>query len=169
MINTAVLVGRLGNDPELTYTQSGTAIAKFRLAVNRPPRRDSDQEETDWLDIVTFGRTAENCAQYLDKGALVGVEGRVQSRTWERQDGSRAYSVEINAYRVQFLESRQVAEERRQQMGAGAPAGQQRPPQSEAQAEQGPPQQGQQQPSEPQGGPSVDWAMDEDEDPFGDQ
>ena len=73
MINSVVLVGRLGNDPELTYTQSGTAICKFRVAVNRPPRRDSDQEETDWLNIVTFGRTAETCGQYLDKGALVGI------------------------------------------------------------------------------------------------
>lgn len=172
MINNVVLVGRLGNDPELTYTQSGTAIAKFRLAVDRPPRRDSDQEETDWLNIVTFGRQAETCAQYLDTGALVGVEGRVQSRTWERQDGTRAYAVEINAFRVAFLESRQRAEERRQQVGAGAPAGQQGPPQGQPQAQQAPPPQQRQQqpqPSQPQPGPEGDWAMDEDEDPFGDQ
>lgn len=166
MINNVVLVGRLGTDPELTYTQSGTAIAKFRLAVNRPPRADSDQEETDWLDVVTFGRTAENCAQYLDKGALVGIEGRVQSRTWERSDGSgRGYAVEINAQRVQFLETRQRAEERRRQMGTSGPQG--GPPQSQqGQQQSQPPPQGQQQ---PQPGPDVDWAMDETEDPFGDQ
>lgn len=114
MINNVVLVGRLGNDPESVVTQSGTPLTKFRLAVNRPPRGDSDEEETDWLDIITWGRTAETCAQYLSKGALVGIEGRVQSRTWERTDGSgRGYAVEINAYRVQFLESRRQATERR--------------------------------------------------------
>ncbi len=121
MINTVVLVGRLANDPEMRYTPSGTAIATFRLAVSRPPRRDAEggaegsQEETDWLNIVTFAGTAENCAQYLDKGSLVGIEGRVQSRSWTTQDGQRRYSVEINARRVQFLESRQEAERRRAQ------------------------------------------------------
>ncbi|MGD9498283.1 MAG: single-stranded DNA-binding protein [Armatimonadota bacterium] len=153
MINSVVLVGRLGSDPELTYTPSGTAIAKFRLAVTRPPRQGTDQEETDWLNIVTFGRVAETVAQYLDKGALVGIEGRVQSRTWQRQDGTNAYAVEINAARVQFLESRQERE-RRQAAGGGR---QQAPP-------QGPPPQPAQ-----QGGPEIDWAMDEEEDPFGDQ
>ena len=71
------------------------------------------EEQTDWLNIVTWGRVAENCAQYLDKGSLVGIEGRVQSRTWQTQDGQNRYSVEINARNVQFLESRQEAERRR--------------------------------------------------------
>lgn len=117
MINNVVLVGRLGNDPEMRYTPSGTAIATFRLAVSRPPRRDAEggQQETDWLNIVTFAGTAENCAQYLDKGSLVGIEGRVQSRSWTTQDGQRRYAVEINARRVHFLESRQEAERRRAQ------------------------------------------------------
>ena len=115
MINNVVLVGRLGNDPEMRYTPSGTAVTSFRLAVNRPPRRDAPEgeEQTDWLNIVTFGKVAENCAQYLDKGSLVGIEGRVQSRSWEGKDGQRRYSVEINARSVQFLESRQEAERRR--------------------------------------------------------
>lgn len=174
MINSVVLVGRLGNDPELTYTQSGTAICKFRLAVNRPPRQGSDQEETDWLDVVTFGRTAETCNQYLDKGALVGVEGRVQSSTWERQDGTRGYRVEINAMRVQFLESRRDREARQAQQGGGPPQqGQPRGGGGYQQGPQGggPPQQQQQQqgPQDQQGGPDIDWTMDEDEDPFGDQ
>jgi len=162
MINNVVLVGRLGNDPELTYTQSGTAITKFRIAVNRPPRQGSDQEETDWLNVVTFGRTAETCAQYLDKGALVGIEGRVESSTWERQDGTKGYAVNINAFRVQFLESRQERERRQAGGGGGGrpqggpPQGQQRPQQ------QGPPPQ--------QGAPeNIDWGTDEEEDPFGDQ
>ncbi len=115
MINNVILVGRLGNDPELKYTPSGTAVTNFRLAVNRPPRRDApdSEEQTDWLDIVAWGMVAENCAQYLDKGALVGIEGRVQSRSWETQDGQRRSAVEINARSVQFLESKIEAERRR--------------------------------------------------------
>ena len=115
MINNVILVGRLGNDPELKHTSSGTAVTNFRLAVNRPPRRDAPEaeEQTDWLDIVAWGTVAENCAEYLDKGALVGVEGRVQSRSWETQDGQRRYAVEINARSVKFLESKAEAERRR--------------------------------------------------------
>ena len=115
MINNVVLVGRLGNDPELKYTPSGTAVTNFRLAVNRPPQRDAPagEEQTDWLDIVAWATVAENCAQYLDKGALVGIEGRVQSRSWETQDGQRRSAVEINARSVQCLESKTEAERRR--------------------------------------------------------
>ncbi len=116
MINNVVLVGRLAKDPEMRYTSSGTAVTNFRLAVSRPPRRDApegEEEQTDWLDIVTWGKVAENCAQYLDKGSLVGIEGRVQSRSWQTQDGQNRYAVEINAQRVQFLETRQEAERRR--------------------------------------------------------
>lgn len=143
MINNAVFVGRLGTDPELAYTQSGTAYAKFRLAVGRG-KRDGD-EETDWLDVVCWEKIAENVAQYLDKGSLVGVEGRVQSRTWDKDGGGKGYAVEINAYRVHFLESRKDAEARRG--GAPAPAPQQRPTP----------------------GPDVDWTAEDSEDPFGDQ
>ena len=160
MINSVVLVGRLGNDPELTYTESGTAIAKFRLAVNRPPRRDEEgggggrAEETDWLNIVAFGRQAETCNEYLAKGALVGVEGRVQSRSWDRQDGTRGYAVEINARRVQFLESRRDREAREASEGRGGPPREQPP------ADQ-----------PPSSAPPADdlWPGDEEEDPFGDQ
>ncbi len=135
MINNVVLVGRLGNDPEMQYTPSGTAITKFRLAVSRPPRRDAPEgaDETDWLNIVTFGNVAENCAQYLDKGSLVGIVGRVQSRTWQTSDGQRRYAVEINARNVQFLESRREAERRRgaQQQPAATPTKQPPPPEEE--------------------------------------
>jgi len=131
MINNVVLVGRLGNDPELTHTNSGTALCKFRLAVKRPPRRDEDggsgEEETDWLDITCWGKVAENVAQYLDKGALAGIEGRVQSHTWEKKDGSKGYGVEVNAQRVQFLESKSEAEARRGEAPSPAPARQAAP------------------------------------------
>ncbi len=129
MINSVVLVGRLGNDPEMRYSPSGMAITKFRLAVTRRRGRAAEgedrREETDWLDIVTFGSVAENCGQYLDKGALVGIEGRVQSRSWETQEGQKRYAVEIVANNVQFLESRAEAERRRGSRGAGpgAPGG----------------------------------------------
>ena len=125
MINNVVLVGRLGNDPEMKYTASGTAVTKFRLAVNRPPRRDAPEgeEQTDWLDIVAWGTVAENCAEYLDKGALVGIEGRVQSRSWETQDGQRRYAVEISARSVQFLESKAEAKRRRSGHEPSVPSG----------------------------------------------
>ena len=129
MINSVVLVGRLANEPEMRYTPSGMAITKFRLAVTRRQRRASEgeerQEETDWLNIVTFGVVAENCGQYLDKGALVGIEGRVQSRTWETQEGQKRYVV-IVANNVQFLESKAEAERRRERAAGksgGRPGG----------------------------------------------
>jgi len=102
-MNSVVLIGRLGNDPELSSTTAGTALAKFRLAVDRPPRQEGGEQETDWLNVVCWGRQAQAVNDHLHKGALVAVEGRVQSRSWERHDGSRGYGVEINARRVQFL------------------------------------------------------------------
>ena len=117
MINNVVLVGRLGRDPEVKKAASGTTICKFSLAVQRPPRRGEDDGEkaeqiTDWINVVTFGRTAESVEQYLGKGSLVGIEGRIQSSTWEKEDGTKGYAVEINAQRVDFLESRSERERR---------------------------------------------------------
>jgi len=109
MINNVVLVGRIGNDPAMTYAQSGTPVCKFRLAVNRRGERD----ETDWLNIVCFKKTAEFVQQYLDKGSLVGVEGRIQVREYDDDDGKRTYWTEIVANNVQALESRADAEKRR--------------------------------------------------------
>jgi single-strand DNA-binding protein len=123
MINNVVLVGRLANDPEMKYTQSGMPITNFRLAVDRGRKNEQGESETDWLNIVAFQKTAELVAQYCDKGSLVGVEGRIQSRTWEGQDGKKNYSVEIIANNVRFLESRAEAERRRQSRGQYPPAG----------------------------------------------
>ena len=140
MINSVVLVGRLGNDPEMRYSPSGTAITKFRLAVTRRRGRAAEgeerREETDWLDIVTFGNVAESCGQYLDKGAQVGIEGRVQSRTWETQEGQKRYSVEIVANNVQFLESKTEADRRRQRSGSAPGAeGEPEPPEETPEGE----------------------------------
>lgn len=123
MMNVAVLVGRLANDPEMKYTPSGMPITTFRLAVDRGRKNDAGEDQTDWLNIVAFQKTAELVAQYCDKGSLVGIEGRIQSRTWEGQDGKKNYSVEIVANNVRFLESRAEAERRRAARGQSAPAG----------------------------------------------
>ena len=80
-----ILIGRLTRDPELRYTQQGTAVARFTLAINRKFKR----EETDFIDIVVWQKTAENCAQYLTKGQMAMVEGRLQVRSYEAQDGSK--------------------------------------------------------------------------------
>ncbi|MFQ6132011.1 MAG: single-stranded DNA-binding protein [Armatimonadota bacterium] len=124
MVNNAVLVGRLATDPEMRYTQNGVAVTNFRLAVNRVPRRDSDEEPgADFIDIVTWRQTAEFCGNYLTKGALVSVEGRIQVRNWQTQDGQPRRSVEIVAQRVQALESRAERERREQARGQAGPAG----------------------------------------------
>jgi single-strand DNA-binding protein len=91
----------MGNDPELKYTPSGIAVTSFRLAVNRPRRPDSNVEpETDWFNIVIWRESAERAANYLSKGRLVAVQGKLQSRNWVAQDGAKRNSVEVVAQRV---------------------------------------------------------------------
>ena len=107
-VNKVILVGNLGRDPELRYTQGGSAVTNFMLATNEK-WRDKDgnnQERTEWHRIVVWGRSAENCAQYLQKGSSVFVEGRLQTREWEDKDGNKRSTTEINALSVQFLGSR---------------------------------------------------------------
>lgn len=157
MINNVVLVGRLANDPELKYTASGMPVTTFRLAVDRGRKSESGEDQTDWLDIVAFQKTAELVSQWLDKGSLVGIEGRIQSRSWQAQDGSKRYAVEIVANNVRFLESKQEAERRRAAKGQPSP-GQRPAPQ--APAPQAPPAA----PVDPF--PPYEEASD---DPFGDQ
>lgn len=164
MINSVVLVGRLANDPEMRYTPSGMPIANFRLAVDRGRKSESGEDQTDWLNIVAFQKTAELVAQYLDKGSLVGIEGRIQSRSWEGNDGKRNYSVEIIANNVRFLESRQEAERRRAARGQSGPPGVSQPP---PQAQQQAPRPAAQQ--TPPTMPDDYGPVGEHEDPFGDQ
>jgi len=123
MINSVVLVGRLVANPEMRYTPSGVAVTSFRLAVDRGRAAGEDGErQTDFLDIVTWRRQAELCAQYLSKGALVGLEGRIQTRQYTTQDGQPRRAWEIVAFRVSFLESRAERERREARVGA-APGG----------------------------------------------
>jgi len=108
MYNKAILIGRLGKDPELRYTASGTAVTKFTLATNRRWRgKDGQsQEETTWHDIVCWARTAEIAGEYLKKGSLVFIEGEIQKRNWQDKNGNNRVSVEINARTLQMLDSK---------------------------------------------------------------
>ncbi|CAM3411720.1 single-stranded DNA-binding protein [Hydrogenibacillus schlegelii] len=104
MLNRAVLVGRLTRDPELRYTANGTAVATFTLAVDRRFGRGQGEREADFIPIVTWQKLAETCAHYLRKGRLVAVEGRIQTRSYENNEGRRVYVTEVVADNVQFLD-----------------------------------------------------------------
>lgn len=106
MMNRVVLVGRLTKDPELKYTQSGVPVASFTLAVNRPFSNQQGEKEADFINCVVWRKPAENVANFLKKGSLAGVDGRVQTRSFEGQDGKRVYVTEIVADSVQFLDSK---------------------------------------------------------------
>ena len=126
-INSVVLVGNLTRDPELRHTPSGTAVTTLRIAVNdRVKRGEEWQDAAYYFDVTVWGRTAENCAQYLAKGRPVGVQGKLTWREWDAQDGTKRQSVEVVADNVQFLGSRDGGGEGSQfvPQGAAAPAGQ---------------------------------------------
>ena len=104
-INKAILIGNLGRDPEIRYTQQGTAVVNLAVATNEQwtdKASGERQEKTEWHRIVIFGRMAENCEKYLSKGSQVYVEGRLQTRSYEKE-GQTHYSTEIVANTVQFL------------------------------------------------------------------
>lgn len=105
-LNRVVLVGRLTKDPELKYTPNGIAVVSFTLAVNRPFSNQNGEKEADFLNVVVWRKQAENVANYLQKGSLAGVDGRLQSRSYEDKDGKRVFITEITADSVQFLESK---------------------------------------------------------------
>lgn len=106
MVNKVILVGRLGRDPELRYAASGMPIANLRIATDESyvDRDGNKVEKTEWHTVVVFQRAAENCANFLAKGSLVYVEGSLQTRKWQDQQGQDRYSTEVKAQRVQFLE-----------------------------------------------------------------
>lgn len=102
-MNNVALIGRLTRDPELRYT-SGTqmAVARFSIAIDRPTR--NGEKQTDFPSIVVFGKTAENCERFLKKGRLVGIEGRIQTGSYENKEGKKVYTTDVVASRVEFLE-----------------------------------------------------------------
>ena len=108
-MNNVVLTGRLAANPELKVTQSGTQVCVFALAVNK------DKEHTDFPQVVCFGKTAENLSIYQKKGSLIGVNGRLQTRTYDRQDGTKAYVTEVIANAVEYLSSKSENEAKTQQ------------------------------------------------------
>ena len=110
-INRVVLVGNLTRDPELRHTPSGTAVCNLRLAVNTRRKDETGQwvDKPNYFDITVWGAQGENCAQYLAKGRPVGVDGRLEWREWEAQDGSKRQAVEVIADTVQFLGGRDDA------------------------------------------------------------
>ena len=107
-LNKVLLIGNLTRQPELRYTPSGTAVADLRLAVNRnyTTQTGEKREETCFLTVVVWGKQAESCREYLDKGSPVFVEGRIQTRDWEAKDGQKRTATEVVAERVQFMGSR---------------------------------------------------------------
>lgn len=105
MINRTVLVGRLTKDPELKYTPSGVPMTRFTMAVNRPFKTEG-QNEADFISCIAWRKQAENLANYMKKGNLIGVEGRIQTGSFEGQDGKRVYTTDVIADSIQFLESR---------------------------------------------------------------
>ena len=111
-LNKVILIGNLGADPELRYTPSGRAVVNFRMATTRQwNTQDGERrEETEWHRIVAFSKLAEICGQYLKKGAPVYVEGRLQTRSWEDQNGMKRYTTEIVVNEMQMLGSRQQNE-----------------------------------------------------------
>ena len=115
-LNRVFLIGNLTRTPELRYTPSGTAVADLRLAVNRnyTTQGGEKREETCFLTCVVWGKQAESCGEYLDKGSPVMVEGRLQTRDWETKDGQKRSVVEVVAERVQFMGRGKSAQAMRQ-------------------------------------------------------
>tara|TARA_Y100001936_G_scaffold237377_1_gene267880 strand:- start:442 stop:858 length:417 start_codon:yes stop_codon:yes gene_type:complete len=107
MLNKVMIIGRLGADPEMRYTANGNAVTTFNVATSRTYTNQGERvEETEWFSIVTWNRLAETCAQYLLKGRQVYVEGRMQTRSWDAQDGQKRYRTELIANEVKFLGGR---------------------------------------------------------------
>ena len=104
-VNKVILVGRLGQDPEVRYTPGGAAVANFNVATNESwtDRNGQKQEKTEWHRVVVFGKLAELCGQYLQKGRQAYIEGKLQTRSWQDKDNQTRYTTEVVAQSVQFL------------------------------------------------------------------
>lgn len=117
MINRVVLTGRLTKDVELRYTPNGIAMASFTMAVNRAFSNQQGEREADFIQIKVWRKTAETCANFLRKGSLVGIDGRIETGSYEGQDGKRVYTTNVVADSVQFLEPRSDNVSQGQQYG----------------------------------------------------
>ena len=110
-LNKVILIGNVGNDPEMRYTPDGKPVTSFNLAVSRryTTREGERREETEWFTVVTWNRLAETCNQFLAKGRRAYVEGRLRSRSWDGQDGQKRFRNEVIANKVVFLDRQPVA------------------------------------------------------------
>jgi single-strand DNA-binding protein len=104
-VNKVILIDNLGKDPEMKYIASGAAVTTFSLAINRTWKDDAGRknDSVEWVNIVVWGNRAESCGQYLRQGRQVYVEGRIQTRSWDGQDGKKQYRTEVVAHEVRFL------------------------------------------------------------------
>jgi single-strand DNA-binding protein len=130
-VNKVILIGRLGKDPELKYTPSGAPVCKFSLATDAvwKDKAGEQQRQTEWHNIVAWGKLAETCGEYLTKGKQVYIEGSIRSRQWEGQDGSKRTAYEIVARQMTMLGSRADSE---RAVVPDRPAGAAGPPSAEA-------------------------------------
>ena len=114
MLNKTMIIGRLGQDPELKYTNSGSGVCNLSLATTEKwTNKDGDrQEKTEWHKVVIFGKSAEFAGEYAHKGSLVYVEGRLQTRSWEDREGNKRYTTEVVAQNFRLLDKRQDREEK---------------------------------------------------------
>ncbi len=106
-MNRVILIGRLTKDPELRYTPNGHAVSSFTLAVQRTRPNAQGDREVDFIQIIAWGKQAENCANYTGKGSLVAVEGRIQVRTYEAKDGQRRWVTEVICENIRFLDKKE--------------------------------------------------------------
>ena len=107
-LNKVMIIGNVGRDPEMRYTPNGTPVTSFTVAVNRrwtTPEGDT-RDETEWFNVVAWNKLAEQCSQYVTKGRKVYIEGRLQTRSWEGQDGQKRYRTEVVANQMILLDSR---------------------------------------------------------------
>ncbi|QHJ83660.1 MAG: hypothetical protein [Caudoviricetes sp.] len=125
MINRVVLIGRMTKDVELRYTQSGTAVGSFTLAVNRSFKNSDGEREADFINAVIWRKSAENLANFTGKGAMVAIEGRLQTRNYENNQGQRVYVTEVVVDNFSLLESKAEADKRRSENGTSQTAQQQ--------------------------------------------
>lgn len=105
-MNRSVIVGRLTKDVDLRYTQTGKAVANFTVAVNRPFKNQQGEQEADFILCNCWGKQAENLANYMKKGSQIGVDGRIQTRSFDGQDGKKVFVTKVVADNIQFLESK---------------------------------------------------------------
>ena len=109
-MNKAILIGRLTRDPELRYTSSNRAVCQFTVAIDRPfTNQATGNREADFINVVAWDKTGENVGKYMSKGRLIAVEGRIQTRNYDNNEGRKVYVTEVIASNVQFLESRNAS------------------------------------------------------------